>query len=282
MTESKNKKFSLTLISFNAMSVFSFDCWHGFVASWNPILRQRKIAEIIKKENPDVVTLQEIHTYYVLNLFKKKLNYPYVAYKKYIYGPRGGLVTFSKFPIESIEYENFHKRGSLFNSSFIAHVIKNGVLVCKLKNIPFYVLNVHATPNLDHDDSRNNRFIKYIQAQLTQIAELSKKILKSGNQLIIGGDFNVAKDSVPYHKFIESSGLRDIFARFDSPTQHQEYLPASKKVRRIDYVYSGTSGNPVVVESADHLFTEKILLDNNKKRYLSDHIGLKASLLFEH
>lgn len=275
-------KFSLTLISFNTMSAFSFDSIHGFLQSWNPIARQKKIAMILKNENPDVITLQEVHTYYVLNILKEKLDFPHVAYRRYIYGPRGGLVTFSKYPIEKVEYINFKKRGSFFNSSFIAHIIKNGILICKLKDIPLVILNVHATPNLDHDDSKNNRFIKYIEAQLEQIAGLTKEILRKKENIVLAGDLNVAKNSYSYNNFVKISGLKDIFDDFDTPTQHQEYLQKNKKVKRIDYIFLSDTQTKINIYSKKHLFTEKYILNNKRKSYLSDHVGLRTSIEFQY
>ncbi len=276
----KFTSFPVSIVSFNAMSVFSFDSIHGFISSFRPIRRQQIIAETLLRENADLITLQEIHTYFVLNIYKRKLNYPHVAYKRYIYGPRGGLVIFSKLPIEKTNYLNFSKRGSMFNSSFIAKIIRNGALICKLKNTPLTVLNVHATPNLDHADYEHNRFIKFIDAQLTQIADFMNDIKRKKEAVIIGGDLNVAKDSSTYKKFLKNSELLDVFAKDDFPTQHQEYLPGYKKVDRIDYVFMKDFKNTAKVKSTDYLFQKKVELSKGKNRYLSDHIGLKAKLIF--
>lgn len=272
--------FPVSIINFNAMSVFSFDSIHGFISSLRPIKRQQIIAQTLLKEDADIITLQEIHTYYVLNLYKKKLNYPHVAYKKYIYGPRGGLVTFSKFPVSDIGYLNFKKRGSFLNSSFIARIIKNGALICKIKNSPITILNVHATPNLDHSEVEHNRFIKFIDAQLTEVAAIVNDLKKKGESILIGGDLNVSKNSSVYSKFLKKSGLVDVFSKDDFPTQHQEYLPNSKKVTRIDYVFMDRTNKKTTIESTDYLFKNKVEISTGKKRYLSDHIGLKANLVF--
>ena len=280
MTKASKKSRSFTLISFNTMSVFSFDSIHGFLESWNPIARQKKISEILKSENPDIITLQEVHTYFVLNILKKKLNYPYVSYKRYLYGPKGGLVTFSKFPIERLTYIDYKKRGSFLNSSFIAHVIRNGVLACQLKDLSLFILNAHATPNLDHDDSKNNRFIKYIEAQLEQISDLVNKMCKKNTNVVLAGDLNVAKNSYSYNNFLKTSKLDDVFGNFNAPTQHQEYLPKNKKVRRIDYIFARSLDSKPKILSKEHLFSEKYILENGRKCYLSDHIGLKATISF--
>ena len=261
------------------MSVFNFDSLHGLLISRHIKKRQEKIIDILLEKNPDFIALQEIHTYYILSLYKNKLNYPHVAYKKFIYGPRGGLVIFSKHPFEETEYVNFQRRGSFLNSSFIARVIRNGILVCKLRNYPLTILNTHATPNLDHDDSVNNRFVKYIESQLEQIAMLSNKITNSNQKILVAGDFNVAKNSVAYKKFLELSELTDVFKNYDTPTQHQEYLPMNKSVKRIDYIFSKDKYADVKVVSTNELFTKKYKLAKNTQ-YLSDHIGLHAEMIF--
>lgn len=279
---STNKNFNIKLISFNAMSAFSFDSLHGFISSINVFERQKKIAEILKEQNPDIITLQEVHTYPILKLLKSRLtSYPFVAYKRYIYGPRGGLVTFSKLPIVGVEYIDFKKRGSFLNSSFIAHIIKNGVLTCKISDSNLIILNTHITPNLDHDYSKRNRFIKYIDAQLKQISEVVNELADRKMSVIAAGDFNVAKNSASYKKFLQSSKLHDAFSNYQSPTQHQEFLPKHKLVRRIDYVFMRTATSGCKINSIQQLFTEKFILKKSKLRYLSDHIGLEANLSFD-
>lgn len=268
----------VTIINFNVMSIFNFDSFHGLFISRNIRERQAKIALELKEKNPDIITLQEVHTYSILNLYKKRLNYPYAAYKKFIIGPRGGLVTFSKIPIEGVAYINFKKRGTFLNSSFIARIIRNGVLLCRLKDFELTVLNTHATPNLDHDDSKNNRFVKFINAQLTQISELIKSISDNNQRIIIGGDFNVAKGSYTYKKFIETSGITDVFSKYNSPTQHQEFLPRGKTVKRIDYIFAKSLEGKPVAKFVEHLFTKKFLLKKKSVQYLSDHIGLHAEI----
>ena len=262
------------------MSVFNFDSLHGLIISWNIKKRQEKIAQILLEKNADIIALQEIHTYFVLSLLKKRLNYPHVAYKKFVYGPRGGLVVFSKHPFVAVDYINFKRRGSLLNSSFIARVIRNGILVCKMEDYPLTILNTHATPNLDHDDSESNRFVKYIESQLEQIAKLSNMITEKGQKILIAGDFNVAKDSFAYKKFLQISGLKDVFAKYDTPTQHQEYLPKNKIVKRIDYIFTGGSQKDARVVSVAQVFTDKYHLTDDLTQYLSDHVGLHAKLKF--
>lgn len=271
----KNSRPAISLISFNAMSAFNFNTIKGFLLSMDIARRLPETIKILKQQNAEIIALQEIHTYLVLNFFKKKLTeYPYIAYKKYLYGPRGGLVIFSKTPLNDIEYFDFKKRGAYTNSSFVAHLIKNGVLSCRIDNQPLYLLNTHLTPNLDFNWTEKNRFYNYINAQLHQITELVKQIVSDGNKVIIAGDFNTSKDSMLYKRFLSNSNLIDVFAESDFPTLHQDYLAKNKAARRIDYIFL-TDGKVI---KKDHLFTKRVILGNGKLRYLSDHIGLRADL----
>lgn len=257
------------------MSAFNFNTIRGFLLSKDIMKRLPETIKTLKKQNADVIALQEIHTYFVLNYFKKNLtDYPYVAYKNYIYGPRGGLVIFSKQPLHNIKYFDFKKRGAITNSSFVAHLIKNGILSCQLNDDSLYILNTHLTPNLDFNWTEKNRFYNYLNAQLQQIAKLVNQLVKDKYKIILVGDFNTSKDSMLYKNFLSKTNLIDVFNEFNSPTLHQDYLAKNKLARRIDYVFI-TEGN---ASRKMHIFTDRIILPNGKLRYLSDHIGLRADI----
>lgn len=259
------------------MGLFSFDTLYGFLMSTNIFQRINKIGELLANEKADVIALQEVHTYLILNLLKMKLTaYPYIAYKRYLYGPRGGLVTFSKYPLEQIEYSNYRKRGSFLNKSFVAHVIRNGVLICKIKDKPLIIFNTYITPNMDYDYSKKNRYSRYIEAQLRQLATITKDFSTKGD-VLIGGDFNAAKESYLYSTFVNLSKAIDVFKKYDSPTQHQAFYPDHQPVTRIDHMFLLAKKKPSII-STQHIFTEKIRLKNEKLSYLSDHIGLKATI----
>ncbi len=264
------------------MGAFSFDSIHGFINSVNFIRRQNKMAEILLNEDADVLCLQEVHTYSFLSILKKKLiKHTYLAYKPFVYGPRGGMVIFSKIPFEKIEYINFKKRGSIINTSFIARVIRNGILSCKLKGLSVVILNTHTTPNLDHDYLEKNRFIQYTDAQLAQLSNVIIKESKNNSNIVLGGDLNVSQDSSTFKEFLRVSDAKDVFSKYNTPTQHQEFLPSKKKVMRIDYILLHSKDNLMFLKRTKQLFIQKHLLTNGKMRYLSDHIGLRADFVLQ-
>lgn len=278
-----HKKLDLSLVSFNAMGLFNFNSLHGIIKSRNVMKRLEKTAELLKSKKTDILAFQEVHTYSALKLLRKRLKstYPFIAYKKFIYGPRGGLVVFSKFPIEKAEYVNFKKRGSIFNQSIVAHIIRNGVLACKIYGAPLYVLNTHLTPNMDHDWSKTNRFSKYIDAQIRQMATIVKGLKKKKYEIILAGDFNTAKDSYLYENFVKMTKAFDVFHNFSSPTLQSEYLTKNKKAERIDYIFLINQYAKATIESTMHLFDEKVKMKKGKPLYLSDHIALKIDISLE-
>ncbi len=141
-------------------------------------------------------------------------------------------------------------------------------------------MNAYMTANADGDYSINNRFSKYLDAQLKQISEVIKSLSAKKNEIIIAGDFNMAKDSPFYEQFIQLSQTKDIFTKFNFPTQHEGYLPKHLERKRIDYIFLFSKYAQTTIDSAIHLFTTKVTVPNGKSLYLSDHIGLRTDLTF--
>ena len=68
-------------------------------------LRYKAIAHYFSVSHVDVIQLQEVFTYFHLVQLKELLKtHPYVYYDKAFLGPRGGIVTFSRYPLEKIEF----------------------------------------------------------------------------------------------------------------------------------------------------------------------------------
>ena len=278
-----NKNQAISFLSFNTMGLFSLDSFRGFFNSVNARIRQKKIAELLYKDDSDIIALQEVHTFQFLKLLKSTLkSHPYVAYKPLLYGPRGSLVIFSKIPFTDIEYIDFKDRGSIFNTSIVAILRRSGMLKIKIENQNIYIINVHLTQNGDYIWNDKSKFYQYIKSQQDQVIRKSKDILgeDSQAQIISLGDFNTDKKSNLYKNFLKSSNFSDVFAEKSTPSMHQDFLPDKKQVRRIDYVFFYNQLNKPKIIAKSELFKEKYLLKRSKMRYLSDHIGLKAVIEF--
>ncbi len=241
--------------------------------------RFEHLADALRDEDPDVICLQEVFLYPHLHLLRVLLpEYPYTAFKRFIYGPKGGLVIFSKYPLEKSTYKGFSNRGSIKSTSVAMHLIRNGMLSVQLKDLPVTIINTHLTPNTDIDWDENNRFSKYLASQLSQVASLVQREKLKGNDTILTGDFNVPPDSTLYEEFIESSQMLDLFSDMDRPTYHDSYLPETKLPRRIDYIFIPSSSKRIRHVSSAYILEKPVMIQGDYM-YLSDHKGVMTELV---
>jgi len=263
----------LSIISFNTFAAPFFA--HKIIRSmFRTRVKERLqiVAENLKKENPDVILLQELFTYLNLQFVKKLLPDYALFYRPFIYGPRGGLVVFSKLPIRTIQYIDFEEKGSLWNKSLTGPITKKGMLVAYCQSLPLTIINTHLTQNSDHDWSDNNRYTKILIKQLHQITQEIKKI--KNTNVILAGDFNMPKTTHLYSDFLHITKLKDPFSHYQDSTYHTDMIPFYTPKRREDYIFFQGDGLKCIQTS--ELFRGKFLLADGTRAYLSDHIALKA------
>lgn len=235
------------------------------------------IADELQKEQPDVICMQEVHLYPHLHLLKVLMpDYPYTAYKRFLYGPKSGLVIFSKLPLQDSTFTGFEERGSLKNKSIVARIIRNGFLKVRIKNTKIIIYNTHLTPNTDIDHSPENRFSKLIASQLFQIGKKAREDMLDGYEVIMTGDFNLPPESLYYQKFVESYGMFDVFQDNHRPTYHKAFRPDDKPGHRLDYIFI-PDRSELIKHISSHYILDEPINRNGKELYLSDHIGVLAS-----
>jgi endonuclease/exonuclease/phosphatase family metal-dependent hydrolase len=218
----------------------------------------REFARVTEEMSVSVLNLQEVHTYRLLGELKAGLkSFPYVAYKPGLFGPRAGLVTFSRVPLVEIKFYRLS--------------LHKGVLISRLRDEPITILNVHLIANKDGDWSSGNRHYLKEKAQLESLQNWTQGLAGDG-VVIASGDFNLARTCDLFEEFIKHGGWNDAFADNPSPTFHKEFLPAGREPQCIDYLLykSGSLRH----EDAKVLFQNKLM--DNGKAYLSDHMGLYA------
>lgn len=263
-------KFSL--VDFNTLGTPFF--------SHDISLRLKKTAEIINEENPDVVCLQEIVTYYHLALIKKYLKYPYFLYEKSLFGPKGGLLIATKLPIDSWKFKPFTTFGSFKNISFYSNLIKNGMLIYKVKNSPVIFINTHTVTDFEFEDSPTNKLYNSVKSQVKQIAAEVNKQSTKDKTVIVSGDFNLKKDSKLYNDFINETGAIDPFKKDSTYTYHKERLNYKFKGQvsaRIDFIFVKNKVNKLKILSSENFLNKQYKLANNKLSYLSDHSGMRVN-----
>lgn len=235
--------------------------------------RFKLIAKEIQKVSPDIIFLQEVHDYFHLRYLMNHLKeYKYSFYRHSYFGPRGGLVTMSKFQLARKHFIDFHTRGKLFDKSITGHLSGKGVLLSHIHGTDVYLLNTHLTQNSKHDWDKKNNYTSILQSQLTQLNQLVKTFAQRGKALIFAGDFNMPKDSSYYKNFVNDTKLHDAFKKDSFPTYHEVFLPEGQKVGRLDFIFHSSTLTPKKVA---YILKDSIK-EKNDELYLSDHIGLFA------
>ena len=120
-----DKQRTVSLVSFNAFGspFYAYKVLKTLFMT-HVYKRLLYLSEQLNLSDADIIALQEVNTYPQYIYLKMKLiNFPYVYYKPYVQGPKGGLVFFSKLPFESFTYITFEKIGSFHGKSFIAQIL---------------------------------------------------------------------------------------------------------------------------------------------------------------
>lgn len=234
----------------------------------------------------DTICFQEIQTFRQLSILKKTMRkYKYIAYQRFLYGPKGGLVIFSKVPLESIKYIQYSNLGSLYNTTIYSRIVRNGILLCKIKNTAITILNTHLTSDFYFKWTPKNKLYPTVKSQVMEAASLINKLSVENKTLILAGDFNMGKDTKLYNAFIKATNMTDPFKLFSIPTYQVEklhYFFKAKRSARIDYVFFKKGSEQLEVTGTTHMFDKRLRLKNNQLSFLSDHIGLKADLKFSY
>ena len=237
--------------------------------------RFRAISNVIHDLNADILLLQEVHDYASLYFLRHQLKeFPFRAYHHMLYGPRGGLVIFSKIPFQNRRYYDFIAKGDIYNKSVSGHFSQKGVLSVLLEKSDLWLINTHLTQNSDHDFSDTNRYTPILTSQLKQITVHTAGITNRGEQLILGGDFNMPKLTHFYKDFVEETKLIDCFKDDDFTTYHQSFLPTGASIDRVDYIFT----SPEIKTMKTSYFLQQPLKDEKGNNFFaSDHIGLVAT-----
>jgi endonuclease/exonuclease/phosphatase family metal-dependent hydrolase len=248
----------------------------------SPALRAAQIGHAIEGMAADVVNLQEVHSYRMLHALRARMpSLRFMAMKRGLFGPAGGLVTLTRHPIETPTFHSLFRLNRRLRSSTLPALTLGGkgMLVTRLAGQSMVLVNVHLSPNKDGDWSRDNRFWPVHQAQLRVLARLiATPAISEADLAIICGDFNIAKDSDLIDGFMSQTGVHDAFEGDLAPTFHLEFLEAGRRPHCIDYILIGGSGDSKVA-SAEQVMTEKVVLADGTETFPSDHVGLCAKLI---
>jgi endonuclease/exonuclease/phosphatase family metal-dependent hydrolase len=205
--------------------------------------RYGAIADAFEAAAVDVVSFQEVLTYYHLRLLTRRMpSFRYVSYRP---------SAFATLP-----------RLTRFKASL------KGTLLTRLAQPRMCVVNTHLLANVDGDWSESSRFYAVHQGQL---AALTRVVGSLSDPSVVCGDFNIARDSTLHRDFMIDTRLVDAFGGQCPPTFHAQYLGPGESPHCIDFIL--IAGSSIKVESADLMFTDKLPMSGGPA-YVSDHMGL--------
>jgi sphingomyelin phosphodiesterase 2 len=237
--------------------------------------RYTAIGAALAAGDADVACFQEVITWWHLALLRPRMrSFPHVSYRPSRAGPAGGVVTFSRLPVARTVYRSFGVPPEVpgISKGVRLRAGLKGALVTMLAAPGLSVVTTHPVANWDGDWSPGNRFYPLHRAQLAVLEQVMREV---SGPAVLCGDFNLARDSSLFDDFIRDTGLSDAFEGECPPTFRAEYLPPGKPPHCIDFILT-TDG--VKAEAATLAFTDKVPLPGGPG-YVSDHVGLRATLL---
>ena len=189
-----------------------------------------EISNFIKKEAPEIVTLQEYS-----NNSDFSISYPY-EYKKLNRGKKGsGLAIFSKFRIVnqgSLDFENSN------NNAIFIDIIRNDDTI-RVYNVHLESFGIKPdSVDLNLDETRSRKLIYRLKNSFTKQQDQVEKFLEHRStcryKTIISGDFNNTAFSWAYRKL--KGDLNDSF--IEAGEGFGKTYPFNTYPLRIDFILS--------------------------------------------
>jgi endonuclease/exonuclease/phosphatase (EEP) superfamily protein YafD len=237
--------------------------------------RYAAIGAALDAGDADVACFQEVFTWWHLRLLARRMrSFRHVSLRPSVAGPAGGLATFSRLPVSGTAYYRLGLPPAAPGISRAARLAASlrGALVTRLARPGLCVISTHPSANRDGDWSQGNRFYPLHRAQL---AALARVVRGAAAPAVVCGDFNVDGASSLFGEFVTEARLADAFKGNCPATFRTEYLPPGKTPHCIDFILTSDG---VEAEAATVVFAGKEPLPGGPG-YVSDHVGLRASLV---
>ncbi|TDC84741.1 endonuclease/exonuclease/phosphatase family protein [Actinomadura sp. 7K507] len=226
------------------------------------------LAQLMEQADYDVVCLQEVISPLNLTRLRHAMkSYPFIAHARTFPVVRGGLVTFSRWPISRRHYRPFAPT----RPPRLEWLLRKGALFTRVR-LPggfLTVVNTHLSANMDMHWSPSNAYTKAEESELRELAALIGR-LDPAEPLAVMGDFNVPRDYHLFQDFASTTGLRDILADDTEPTYRADYAD----IGAIDQILA----RPGMETTARVVFKEDVRLADGSLSVLSDHYGIEATL----
>ena len=206
----KEKKFDLSnnLSNILMFSIMTYNIW-GLPPKNDFILKLMKIrinliADIIIKNNPDIICFQEV-SLIPLQILKKRLSliYKYQYETDYFFDEilernrEVETITFSKYPV--LNYQVYGLDGNLkYNNSLLRTEFSN-----------FVLYNVYLQAGSKKSPGQEYYWFHYTRCRIDQLKRIKELIDKDTKPVIICGDFNFHLDGGD--EWLEYNEIKDYF-----------------------------------------------------------------------
>lgn len=228
----------------------------------------------------DVLLFQEVQLARYVPLLRENLTrFPHVAFEPFLYAPKGGLVTFSRWPILKTDFALYEKRGHWHTPALADWMLHKGALITEvaLEPVPVLVVNTHLVANYTADWSPQSRYVRHQHAELRQLERLFRgldhRLLR-----VIAGDFNIPRGAWLYHEFMQATGAVDPLAESIDPTYRPIFPLPGRYSQALDHVFIHPPRGHALEASAKLVFRDKRQLVTGQWAYLSDHIAIQADI----
>ncbi len=261
----------ITLASLNTLGI-----------TFNPLSlleRYKAMVKYFDASGVDVIHFQEVLSYLHLVILRRSLKkYPYCCCKTSYLGPKGGLVMFSRYPLDDVKYLNFSKKYIPLGLSKIEPIVQKGVLTARLQNTNIKLLNTHLSVVLDHDWTKSGKYFREMESEINEVQQVLKQGV-GGHQITIAtGDFNIARGSDLFGHLIDLPGLFDPFKSDLAPTRHPVFGTRGHKTNCVDYLFIFGDTEPYKVKNSQRIFSDRVPMGIGRVDYVSDHVGLEVTL----
>jgi len=167
------------------IKLFNLNCWllpTGFSSENHS--RLDKIIKLIKKENPDIITLQEVWTNDSIAKIKKELKDYKIIYSKNLIFNRTGLVTGLRMPHKSHKVEFYPLSES---HSPLERLARKGYQIINLDE-ELTLVNTHLY------NPTNKREKEITKKQCKYLLDLTNRL--DWKKVVIIGDFNLSRKEI--------------------------------------------------------------------------------------
>jgi endonuclease/exonuclease/phosphatase family metal-dependent hydrolase len=257
---------TISLLSLNTFGVPFFLGWR----------RLARLAKTLNRLDADVICLQEIQQNAYIPLVASGLrDYPDHACERHVYAPKGGLMTFSRLPIQNQVFAPYQDRGRWWSLGFADWALYKGVLIAQVQvgAQKVRVLNTHLHANYVGSWVAENSLTRVQLKQVKEIASLVRSQPRDA-LVILCGDLNFPRHSFLYQELMSYGDLLDPLAEDDRPTYKPFPLVPSRWSMPLDYLLVRLPPDQDVRLSADIQPIEYRQARWPHQRFLTDHHAL--------